>query len=139
MKKVVWIAWETGLRGYGAAMSSAYLGREQIAETLSSVAVKEIIGVVLAYAIKSVHGKPEQGTITGRISPDPIATAAERKRRTSQATTCKEGKNGMTENQLRQKVVKIAVSYLGCKEADGATGRSSTCTTDTSPLPGATP
>lgn len=26
----------------------------------------------------------------------------------------------MTENQLRQKVVKIAVSYLGCKEADGS-------------------
>ena len=37
----------------------------------------------------------------------------------------------MTENQLRQKVVKIAVSYLGCKEADG--------TTATSPLPEATP
>ena len=27
----------------------------------------------------------------------------------------------MTENQLRQKVVKIAVSYLGCKEADHKT------------------
>ncbi len=30
------------------------------------------------------------------------------------------GGNGMTENQLRQKVVDIAVSYLGCKESDGS-------------------
>lgn len=30
------------------------------------------------------------------------------------------GGNGMTESQLRNKVVKIAVSYLGCKESDGS-------------------
>lgn len=32
----------------------AYLGREQIAESLSQVAITEIIGVVLVYCLKSL-------------------------------------------------------------------------------------
>lgn len=54
----------------------AYLGREQIAETLSSVAVKEIIGVVLAYAIKSVLENLSKNN-HWPDKPDPIAPAAE--------------------------------------------------------------
>ena len=54
MKKVVWICLGNGFAWIWCSYVLAYLGREQIAETLSSVAVKEIIGVVLAYAIKSV-------------------------------------------------------------------------------------
>ena len=53
----------------------AYLGREQIAETLSSVAVKEIIGVVLAYAIKSVLENLSKNN-HWPDKPDPIAPTA---------------------------------------------------------------
>lgn len=54
MKMVVWVCLANGFAWVWCSYVLAYLGREQIAETLSSVAVKEIIGVVLAYAIKSV-------------------------------------------------------------------------------------
>ena len=66
MKKVVWICLGNGFAWIWCSYVLAYLGREQIAETLSSVAVKEIIGVVLAYAINHWPDKP-----------DPIAPAAE--------------------------------------------------------------
>ena len=49
---------------------------EQIAETLSSVAVKEIIGVVLAYAIKSVLENLSKNN-HWPDKPDLIAPAAE--------------------------------------------------------------
>ena len=35
-------------------------------------------------------------------------------------STTNGGKKGMTENELRQKVVDIAISYIGCKESDGS-------------------
>lgn len=54
MKKVVWICLGNGFAWAWCSYVLAYLGREQIAETLSSMAVKEIVGVVAAYAIKSV-------------------------------------------------------------------------------------
>jgi hypothetical protein len=44
MKKVVWICLGNGFAWIWCSYVLAYLGREQIAETLSSVAVKEIIG-----------------------------------------------------------------------------------------------
>ena len=43
----------------------------------------------------------------------------------------------MTEKELRQKVVDTAVSYLGCKEANGSHRKIMTSTTPTSPWPGA--
>ena len=54
MKKVVWLCLGNGFAWIWCSYVLAYMGREQIAETLSSVAVKEIIGVVLVYAAKSV-------------------------------------------------------------------------------------
>ena len=53
MKKVVWLCLGNGFAWIWCSYVLAYMGREQIAETLSSVAVKEIIGVVLVYAAKS--------------------------------------------------------------------------------------
>ena len=54
MKKVVWICLGNGFAWIWCSYVLAYLGREQIAETLSSVAVKEIIGVVLIYGLKAL-------------------------------------------------------------------------------------
>lgn len=54
MKKIVWICLINGFAWVWCSYLLAYLGREQIAENLSQVAVTEIVGVVLAYAIKSL-------------------------------------------------------------------------------------
>ena len=43
----------------------------------------------------------------------------------------------MTEKELRQKVVDTAVSYLGCKEANGSHRKNIDLYTPTSPWPGA--
>ena len=54
MKRVIWVCLANGFLWVWCSYLLAYLDRPQIAETLSQVAVTEIIGVVLAYAIKSV-------------------------------------------------------------------------------------
>ena len=53
MKKVVWVCLGNGFAWVWCSYILAYLDKMQIAESLSQVAVTEIIGVVLAYAIKS--------------------------------------------------------------------------------------
>lgn len=52
-KKVVWICLINGFAWVWCSYILAYLDKMQIAESLSQVAVTEIIGVVLAYSIKS--------------------------------------------------------------------------------------
>lgn len=52
-KKVVWICLVNGFIWVWCSYVLAYLDKPQIAESLSQVAVTEIIGVVLAYCIKS--------------------------------------------------------------------------------------
>lgn len=54
MKKVVWVCLFNGFAWVWCSYILAYLDKMQIAESLSQVAVTEIIGVVLAYAIKSL-------------------------------------------------------------------------------------
>lgn len=54
MKLAVWVCLFNGIAWVWCSYLLAYLGRAQIAEALSQVAVTEIIGVVLAYAIKSM-------------------------------------------------------------------------------------
>lgn len=54
MKKVVWVCLCNGFAWVWCSYILAYLDKMQIAESLSQVAVTEIIGVVLAYAIKSL-------------------------------------------------------------------------------------
>ena len=53
MKAIVWLCLCNGCAWVWCSYLLAYLGRAAIAESLSQVALTEIIGVVLAYAIKS--------------------------------------------------------------------------------------
>nr|DAD66248.1 MAG TPA: hypothetical protein [Siphoviridae sp. ctjfQ5] len=52
-KKVVWVCLINGFAWVWCSYILAYLDKPQIAESLSQVAVTEIIGVVLSYCIKS--------------------------------------------------------------------------------------
>ena len=54
MKAAVWLCLFNGCAWVWGSYLLAYLGRTEIAESLSQVALTEIIGVVLAYAIKSL-------------------------------------------------------------------------------------
>ena len=53
MKRVIWACLFNGFAWVWCSYVLAYLHKVQIAESLSQVAVTEIIGVVLAYCIKS--------------------------------------------------------------------------------------
>lgn len=53
-KRVVWACLINGFAWVWCSYLLAYLGREQIAESLSQVAITEIIGVVLVYCLKSL-------------------------------------------------------------------------------------
>ena len=53
MKLVIWVCLGMGFAWVWCSYILAYLDKPQIAESLSQVAVTEIIGVVLAYSIKS--------------------------------------------------------------------------------------
>lgn len=53
-KTVIWVCLVNGFAWVWCSYVLAYLDKMQIAESLSQVAVTEIIGVVLAYCIKSV-------------------------------------------------------------------------------------
>lgn len=52
-KRVIWACLANGFAWVWCSYILAYLDKVQIAESLSQVAVTEIIGVVLAYCIKS--------------------------------------------------------------------------------------
>ena len=52
-KKVIWVCLINGFAWVWCSYILAYLDKMQIAESLSQVAVTEIIGVVLAYCVKS--------------------------------------------------------------------------------------
>ena len=76
MKRVIWACLFNGFAWVWCSYILAYLDKVQIAESLSQVAVTEIIGVVLAYAVKSAvenlsknnrwpdKGAPEEGEFT---------------------------------------------------------------------------
>lgn len=53
MKLVIWVCLGMGIAWVWCSYLLAWLDHPQIAESLSQVAVTEIIGVVLAYAVKS--------------------------------------------------------------------------------------
>ena len=54
MKRVVWFCLGNGVAWVWCSYLLAYLGRSAIVESLSKVAITEIIGVVLCYALKSL-------------------------------------------------------------------------------------
>ena len=53
-KRVVWLCLFNGVAWVWCSYLLAYLGRAEIAESLSQVAITEIIGVVLVDALKSL-------------------------------------------------------------------------------------
>lgn len=53
-KRVVWLCLGNGIAWVWCSYLLAYLGRAEIAESLSKVAITEIIGVVLIYCLKSL-------------------------------------------------------------------------------------
>lgn len=53
-KLIVWACLINGFLWVWCSYVLAYIGREQIAESLSTVAITEIIGVVLIYCLKSL-------------------------------------------------------------------------------------
>ena len=80
MKRVVWVCLAMGIAWVWCSYILAYLDHPQIAESLSQVAVTEIIGVVLAYAIKSSienlskHNRwPDRGDPAEAAAPEETA------------------------------------------------------------------
>lgn len=53
-KRIVWLCLVNGIAWVWCSYLLAYLGRSEIAQSLSQVALKEILGVVLAYCAKSL-------------------------------------------------------------------------------------
>lgn len=53
-KKVVWFCLGNGVAWVWCSYILAYLGRAEIAESLSKVALTEIVAVVLTYSLKSL-------------------------------------------------------------------------------------
>ena len=53
-KKVVWFCLGNGVAWVWCSYILAYLGRAEIAESLSKVALTEIVAVVLTYSVKSL-------------------------------------------------------------------------------------
>lgn len=54
MKLAVWICLLNGIGWVWCSYALAWCGRAEIAESLSQVAITEILGVVLVYALKSL-------------------------------------------------------------------------------------
>ena len=75
-KRALWFCLGNGVGWVWCSYALAFLGRTEIAESLSRTAVTEIIGVVLAYAIKSVLENLSKNN-HWPDKPDPIAPAAE--------------------------------------------------------------
>ena len=79
-KKVIWVCLINGFAWVWCSYILAYLDKMQIAESLSQVAVTEIIGVVLAYCIKSAvenlrkitGGRTGTGPLTNTQTPGPV-------------------------------------------------------------------
>lgn len=65
-KRVVWFCLINGVGWVWCSYLLAYLGRNEIAESLSKVAVTEIIGVVLVYCLKSLFEKRESFGAVGK-------------------------------------------------------------------------
>lgn len=70
-KKIVWVCLINGILWCWSSYILAYLGRTEIAESLSKSAVTEILGVVLCYCAKALfEKKTEFGSVMdkeGRI------------------------------------------------------------------------
>lgn len=77
-KRVIWACLLNGIAWVWCSYILAYMDKVQIAESLSQVAVTEIIGVVLAYCIKSAvenlsknNRWPDKGEPPGGTAEEP--------------------------------------------------------------------
>jgi cytosine/uracil/thiamine/allantoin permease len=80
-KTVVWVCLLNGFAWVWCSYALAFLDKTQIAESLSQVAVTEIIGVVLVYCLKSTVENLSKNNAwpdkTAKTVPEPETTAAE--------------------------------------------------------------
>jgi hypothetical protein len=80
-KTVIWVCLFNGFAWVWCSYALAFFDKVQIAESLSEVAVKEIIGVVLAYCIKSVVENLSKNNVwpdkTAKAVPAPETPTAE--------------------------------------------------------------
>lgn len=67
-KCIVWCCLINGIAWVWCSYILAFLGKTAIAEGLSKVAVTEIVGVVLAYCLKSLFEKRDGFGAVGRSS-----------------------------------------------------------------------
>lgn len=58
-KKLIWFCLINGVLWCWCSYVLAFLGREEIAESLSQTAVTEILGVIVCYCAKSLFEKRE--------------------------------------------------------------------------------
>lgn len=74
-KKVVWVCLANGCLWVWCSYLLAYLGRAEIAESLSKVAITEIIGVVLIYCVKSLfENLSMNNTWPDKTATEPVNT-----------------------------------------------------------------
>ena len=74
-KKVVWVCLTNGCLWVWCSYLLAYLGRTEIAESLSQVAITEIIGVVLIYCLKSLfENLSMNNTWPDKTAKEPVNT-----------------------------------------------------------------
>lgn len=69
-KRLVWVFGINGVIWVWCSYVLAYLGREEIAESLSQAAVTEIIAVILTYCTKSLFEKRDEFGGIGREKYD---------------------------------------------------------------------
>ena len=62
-KRIVWVCLINGIGWVWCSYGLAYLGRTSIAESLSKVAITEIIGVVLVYCLKRLCENIRKNTL----------------------------------------------------------------------------
>lgn len=77
MKAIVWFCLCNGCAWVWCSYLLAYLGRSEIAQSLSQVALTEIVAVVLAYAIKSLFENLSKNNVWPDKSTDKDGVANE--------------------------------------------------------------
>lgn len=71
-KVIVWVCLLNGIAWVWCSYILAWMGKEQIAESLSQVSLTEIIGVVVVYAVKSLfENLSKNNTWPDKQSADP--------------------------------------------------------------------
>ena len=73
-KRIIWFCLINGIAWVWCSYLLAWCGKPDIAESLSKVAITEIIGVVLVYCVKSLFEKRADFGAVGTKSKEPDDT-----------------------------------------------------------------